>query len=909
MPIGDKINRTGITRRKTRNVIDDYYDFQGGLIIEPNPKSIPPGALLGVKNYYPDIWGGYRRVAGYERYDGRTKISETDFFAVEFTYTNATSFIVGETITFTGSGALGTTIAVLNDATPAIGVTGWLVFRIVTGTPADTDTLSGGTSGGAADADSDLLTNVAPTAQYELEWRNATQDDYRSTITAVPGEGDVKGVFVFDGELFAFRKKSGQDEDGFYRATTTGWTEITLGTKVYFTNGTIEPTEGSFVRGFGGALAAVQRVVVNQGTWDAGDAEGYFVADEVNGTFNAGEDVTSYTPLGGSGDKLFEIPGILIRFDVGETEIRALDSISGVDSGASCTVRSVVVESGSWGDNTARGYFTTDAVTSGPFTAGEELRVSLARVAETEGVRVYFQEGSTEMLNTNEIVGATSGATITAGNNVRIVQVGGDWAESNAFGYIVCKAVTVATFIQDEDLNVTGGGSNPVAKTIPDGGPTFQLTVQDGTVKTQVDQTLGLGVEYHFIGHNFGGHTKTNRMYGVNGAGRAFEFENNPGLWTWAGVFTEIETGMENDAPVNIEQFNNHLILAFTGGSIQVSGLNEPLVFNPIVGADEKNIGDEVTNMHSDKQNALFITGRNSTWVLYGEVRENFQLVEFTEETGGISNTMQRLGKVWYIDDIGVTDLEATDRYGNFLSGSSTAAFNTRFINRLRSSTIKASHISRRRQLVEWHFADGVTVVMGVRAGGKEGTMQPIGFTEVQYGKTITCATSEELGNDSGVANEERIFLGASDGYVYEMDSGSYNFDGDEIEAFLRFSYHYSKQPDQNKNYRRASFDLDATGVATIEISADFDWGERAGIQSQVISVEGSLGFWDISNWGEFVFGGSAFQRPLVTLGSEGNSIGWFVYHKSELEPDHSVKGVTVQWSPTRTERGAYRGN
>ncbi len=899
MAIGKQINQRGATNRRSQNVINDRYTFEGGLVLEPSPKDIPPGALLGVKNYVPNLWGGYRRVSGYERYDGRTKVSDQVFFTLEVDREVGFEPTVGQELTGQTSAATATIRAIENN--PAGGqLTRYLFYSvsgggfssgervIVTGVPAN-----------GGDTQDTQLTNITYQNDTFLSWRNLAQDNYRSTIDAVPGSGPVKGVFVFDGELFAFRANIGGTEDDMYRATPTGWSKIDLGEKLYFRNGSAEPTEGVRITGqTSGGDCIVQRVVVSSGTWDAGDAEGYIVTFGGASSFSAGEVIEAFE----TNQVLAETRGITVRFDVGEQEILQSDIVVGQTSGASGSVVNVVVESGSWEDGTARGYFTTDNVASGPFVAAEELQVASTRVAETEGIRVYFQNGDTEITTANTVDGATSSAQITAANNIRVVLAGGEWTNGDAFGYIVASAVT-GTFTQGEDLEVS---SSKVAETISAATAQRSLTVQDGTVLLYQDQTLGLGVRYHFISHNFGGHTKTNRMYGVNGAGRAFEFENNPGLWTWDGVFSEIETGMENDAPINIEQFANHLFLAFQGGSIQNSGLNEPLVFNPIVGADEKNIGDEVTNMHSDKNNALFITGRQSTWVLYGEVRENFQLRQFTEETGGIANTMQRMGKIWYIDDVGVTDLEATDRFGNYQAAASSAIFDERLKSRMRSTAVLHSHISRRRGLVEWHFADGVSLVMGIRTGD-QGTPQPVGFTEVDYGQAITCITSEELDSDPQLASEERIFFGSSDGYVYEMDSGSNNFDGDEIEAFLRLSYHYSNSPDQNKNYRRATFDLDSESRATIEFSADFDWGERSGVQSKEIQVQGNLGFWDISNWDEFVFGGSAFQRPILTLHSEGAAIGFYIYHKSELEPDHTLKGVTIQWSPLRTERGAYR--
>lgn len=41
----------------------------GGLVLDKDTFSIPPGAALQLQNFEPDINGGYRRINGFEKYD------------------------------------------------------------------------------------------------------------------------------------------------------------------------------------------------------------------------------------------------------------------------------------------------------------------------------------------------------------------------------------------------------------------------------------------------------------------------------------------------------------------------------------------------------------------------------------------------------------------------------------------------------------------------------------------------------------------------------------------------------------------------------------------------------------------------------------------------------------------------
>ena len=94
-------------------------------------------------------------------------------------------------------------------------------------------------------------------------------EDQRSIIEVVPGEGSVLGVWGYLGALYAFRNKSGGASAGMYKATTTGWTEIDLGTALNFdgTTGNGEMVVGSVLSGAGGASGTVAGVTY-YGNWD-----------------------------------------------------------------------------------------------------------------------------------------------------------------------------------------------------------------------------------------------------------------------------------------------------------------------------------------------------------------------------------------------------------------------------------------------------------------------------------------------------------------------------------------------------------------------------------------------------------------------------------------------------------------
>jgi len=62
-----------------------YFEFSGGLNLVDAALSLKPGECVAATNFECDIRGRYRRVDGYERYDGQTLPSEVIYYRVPFT--------------------------------------------------------------------------------------------------------------------------------------------------------------------------------------------------------------------------------------------------------------------------------------------------------------------------------------------------------------------------------------------------------------------------------------------------------------------------------------------------------------------------------------------------------------------------------------------------------------------------------------------------------------------------------------------------------------------------------------------------------------------------------------------------------------------------------------------------------
>lgn len=266
-------------------VQSEFYPLQGGLDVITPQIQIRPGVAIHASNYEVAPDGGYSRIGGFERFDGRPKPSNAAFEILFATTTFNASVAVGQTITGQTSGASAKIISVSANR------------RYVVVTRQDGDFQVGETLlvGGTPVAVSGP-SNTQLSALDDNVFAEMAANDYRADIQAVPGSGPVRGVWSLKDEVYAFRDNSAGTQCLMYRATASGWTQINLGYELSFTAGDTGTaiSDGQTVTGqTSGASGVVQRVVVQSGTnWTTGTpCSGRLIFASITGTFQNGENL------------------------------------------------------------------------------------------------------------------------------------------------------------------------------------------------------------------------------------------------------------------------------------------------------------------------------------------------------------------------------------------------------------------------------------------------------------------------------------------------------------------------------------------------------------------------------------------------------------------------------------------
>lgn len=261
--------------------------YPGGLDLTTPSLRLQPGLLRDCLNFECAQSGGYARIQGYERLDGRAAPSAATWTLLQIgTFANTPA--VGQSVSQATSGAAGLIVGVGTLAGNA-----YIAVTQVTGT----FDLVHPVSIGATLIGTPQPVVAVPDPKLSAQYTAAAADTYRALIGAVPGSGAVLGVvgMVFNGldNVYAFRANAGGSAVALYKATGTGWTLVPFFNLVSFTaGGTATPLDGDTLTQ-GGVTATVKRVMWQSGAW-TGSAVGQFVITApAGGNFAAGAATTS----------------------------------------------------------------------------------------------------------------------------------------------------------------------------------------------------------------------------------------------------------------------------------------------------------------------------------------------------------------------------------------------------------------------------------------------------------------------------------------------------------------------------------------------------------------------------------------------------------------------------------------
>jgi hypothetical protein len=484
----------------------------------------------------------------------------------------------------------------------------------------------------------------------------------------------------------------------------------------------------------------------------------------------------------------------------------------------------------------------------------------------------------TELAYTSATGGATS---INVGDTIQ-----------NAASAPTKTAIVKAVLLRTGSWGTSAVGTlviTPVTGSFASADPIFVGATQKAAASASAATITRLpGGTLEFENMNFTGSTLTQKMYGSDGVNPCFEFDGT--------TYVPIHTGMLNDTPLHLRFHRNFLFLSFLG-SAQFSALGNPYTWTAILGAGELTTGDAITGFLPQGGNvqgsslAIFTKGKTS--ILYGSSAVDFRLVMSIFDLGYSDYTIQPVSNTTYgLTARGVQGLITTLTYGDFDFASITHEVQT-LITSKRGLEI-SSNSSRTKDQYRVYWSDGTGLAIGLTGDQISGVMP------LNYGKPVRCITTAILSNGA-----EATYFGSDDGYVYQDNTGT-SFDGLAIESWIRPVFNHLKSPRVRKRYRRATFEVKATGYAQVNITADLGYATPdvlpAAPRADSVLV-GAGGYWDQFTWDQFTWETTSEASPSISVEGTEKNISFMFYSNRAQDRSHTVQGVSLSYSIRRNER------
>jgi len=474
-------------------------------------------------------------------------------------------------------------------------------------------------------------------------------------------------------------------------------------------------------------------------------------------------------------------------------------------------------------------------------------------------------------------------ANTSVGDGDTLTQVVGADTVTATVARVVVETGTLVSGVNTGRLIITGRSSAPgvgvsyaAAAASTTGGGALTLS------GAQTAITLPPSGKYTFDIYNFYGQTSSLRMYGANGVGKCFEFDGT--------VFVPLRTGAATDTPSFIKANRKYLYVG-NGASLMNGSVGEPYRWVASEGATEFAIGDTITGIFSLPGEALGVMARNSSFALTGSSSADWVLAAIRGDVGAVPYTIAPMSDTFFLDDRGVMSVAAGQDYGNF----SDATLSKRIqptIDSLRSHVV-GSYVSRQKSHYVLLMDDATTLVMGLRIG------RAPSFMSGSLGFTPSCAFSGE--DTTGI---ERIFVGGTDGHVYELDKGS-TFDGAAIDSFVKIHFHSSKSPRVRKRYRKLVLEMTIAQYSAIEFVAEYSNGHSDIQPTRLKSFEagGPSALWDVGVWDVSFWDSQGSPRPEFSMNGTGLNVALLFGNSTKLDFGHSLKSALIHYTPRRLQR------
>ncbi len=417
------------------------------------------------------------------------------------------------------------------------------------------------------------------------------------------------------------------------------------------------------------------------------------------------------------------------------------------------------------------------------------------------------------------------------------------------------NAVGSATTLQNFESSKEGGYSKikGFAKfsttAVPGSGPILALKVissgrivvarQNGSNVTEY--YYGTGTTWTSMGARplLGGKAK-HVLYNLDGNDKVLFVDGNnyPATYNTLGnTLTAITGSTDVLAAENVAVFKDTAFYA-KGNNLYFTAPFTVDDFSAANGAGSINVANEITGLAVFRDQLIVFT-TDSIKRITGNTAADFLVSPITDRIGCVNgDTIQEVGgDIMYLAPDGIRLLSATDRIGDFgldIASDPIAKDATTFLG----STPNFCSVLMREKAQYRIFAYIESEQHEAAKGLIATKFVSQGASGISWSTTKGIKAHVADSKYSGTA--ETIAFANTDGYVYELDTGS-SFDGLPIEAIYESPYMPLSDPQVRKSFYKMTLYAEPTGSMSLDINVKYDFGSSTNtgvIQPSTQSVE-----------------------------------------------------------------------
>lgn len=403
-------------------------------------------------------------------------------------------------------------------------------------------------------------------------------------------------------------------------------------------------------------------------------------------------------------------------------------------------------------------------------------------------------------------------------------------------------------------------GTNDVIRTLPAGGGSIIAKVTGDMTFAGLPSLSHItehNSRYEMIDANFYGNKDWAAIYGVSGAGRAFVYDS----FYFRYIFTGLDPSL--DLPRHIAFHNFHLCLGYQVGALLTSATGLPEDFDGVDGAAEFDTGDAITGLLRLNGTSLGIFCQDTIQSLNGTDNSNFSVSVLSPYEGAIEYTVVNCGKPIYASYRGISTLDQTNAYGNYLGNRLSSKITPWLVSRLTKSIPKlsintdnpssfvfpnagtqyplfAQPIRAKNQYRLW-FADGYFLTMTLMGSQQEPvfTIGQINLSSEGIDYLIPFAWSSDVDSTGLERNHVSYYnplLGRSaenfgnsivdrstTNFIYELERG-WGFGKARVKAWFTTTHNFFDNPFQIDRIAKIRLHGQSYGAATLDVAVSADY-------------------------------------------------------------------------------------